>query len=61
MAFIVKLGSMRVVARTASEAVKTIERFIEDNAKSEPTVSTFDGSEFGIENLRKLVDTGGRH
>jgi hypothetical protein len=55
MAFIVKLGSMSIVARTASEAVRTFERFMDDDSRSEPTISTFDGIKFGIESLRRMM------
>lgn len=55
MAYIVKLGSMSVVARTASEAVRLVERFLFDAPGSEPVVSNFDGTIFDIERLRGLI------
>jgi hypothetical protein len=48
-----------VVARSASDVLSTVEKFLNDDASLEPVVSTFEGLIIDIEQLRGLVgDTG---
>jgi hypothetical protein len=57
--FLVKVGSLMVVARSASDVLSTVEKFLNDDASLEPVVSTFEGLIIDIEQLRGLVgDTG---
>jgi hypothetical protein len=53
--FLVKVGSLTVVARSASDVVSTVDRLLSDDQSSEPVVSTFDGASVDIEHLRGLV------
>jgi hypothetical protein len=55
MAYIVRLGSMTVVVPTVEETVDTLEKFLGDDKKSAPTVSTFDGDLLDIETLRGMM------
>jgi serine phosphatase RsbU (regulator of sigma subunit) len=53
--FLVKVGSLTVVARSASDVLNTVDRFLSDDQSSEPVVSTFEGSIIDIDHLRGLV------
>jgi hypothetical protein len=53
--FLVKVGSFTVVARSASDVLSTIDRFLSDDESLEPIVSTFEGATIDIEQLRGLV------
>ncbi|MCP3379310.1 MULTISPECIES: hypothetical protein [unclassified Bradyrhizobium] len=55
MPFLVKVGSLTVVARSASDVVSTVDRLLGDDQSLEPVVSTFEGSIIDIEQLRGLV------
>ncbi|MDN4986618.1 hypothetical protein KUL72_02345 [Bradyrhizobium arachidis] len=55
MPFLVKAGSLTVVARSALDAVSTVDRLLSDDESLEPVVSTFEGSIVDIEQLRELV------
>ena len=55
MAFLIKLGSITVVVPTASEAVDTFDKFVADNTRTEPVISTFDGATIAIDHLRGIV------
>lgn len=55
MAFIVTSGSLIVVVPTASEAIKTYDRYVREGARSAPTIATFDGLSLEIEEMRKLL------
>ena len=55
MAFLIKRGSMTIVAPTAFEAVDTFDKFVADSELIEPVISTFDGAKIDIERLRGLL------
>ena len=55
MPFLVKVGSLTVVARSASDVVSTVDRLLGDDQSLEPVVSTFEGSIIDIEQLRGLA------
>lgn len=55
MPFIIKVGSLTVVARTAADGLRAVERFLEDGETSEPIISTFDGGVVDVTQLRRLV------
>ncbi|MBR0874391.1 hypothetical protein JQ633_28825 [Bradyrhizobium tropiciagri] len=55
MPFIIKVGSLTVVARTASDGLRAVERFLADGETSEPVISTFEGKVVDITQLRRLV------
>jgi hypothetical protein len=55
LAFVVRNGSLTVVARSPAEVLRTVEKFIGDDAASEPVISTFDGVMIDIEALRRLA------
>ncbi len=55
MAFIIRFGSMTVVVPTVEETVDTLEKFLADDKKSAPTVSTFDGDLLDLETLRGML------
>jgi hypothetical protein len=55
MAYIIKVGSMSVVARTAQEAISIVETLLLDNQQRQPVISNFHDKEIEIEQLRKLV------
>ena len=56
MAFIVRNGSLAIVARSAADVLRTIDTFVSDDETSEPVVSTFEGGLVDIGELRQLVD-----
>ena len=58
MPFLVKVGSLTVVARSASDVVSTVDRLLSDDDTLEPEVSTFEGSVVDIDQLRGLVGDG---
>jgi hypothetical protein len=53
--FLVKVGSLTVVARSASDALNTVDRLLSDDDSLEPVVSTFEGSIVDIDRLRGLL------
>jgi hypothetical protein len=53
--FLVKVGSLTVVARSGSDVLSTVDKFLSDDGSLEPVVSTFDGSVIDLERLRGLV------
>jgi hypothetical protein len=53
--FIVRVGSLTVVTRTASDVLRAVERFLEGGETSEPVISTFEGAIVDINQLRQLV------
>ncbi len=55
MPFLVKVGSLTVVARSASDVLSTVERFRSNDDSLEPIISTFEGSIIDIEQLRGFV------
>ena len=55
MPFLVKAGSLTVVARSALDAVSTVDRLLSDDESLEPVVSTFEGSIVDVAQLRELV------
>ena len=55
MPFLVKVGSLTVVARSASDVLNTVARFLGDDDSLVPVVSTFEGSIIDLEHLRGLV------
>jgi hypothetical protein len=56
--FLVKVGSLTVVARSASDVVSTVDRLLSDDDTLEPEISTFEGSVVDIDQLRGLVGDG---
>ena len=59
MAFLIKLGSMTIVAPTACEAVDTFDKFVADSELTEPVIRTLDGAKIEIENLRGMAASAG--
>ena len=55
MPFLVKVGSLTVVARSASDVLSTVDRLLGDDQSLEPIVSTFEGSIIDLDRLRGLV------
>ncbi|MEH2489921.1 hypothetical protein [Bradyrhizobium sp. AZCC 2230] len=55
MPFLVKVGSLTVVARSASDVLNTVEKLLGDDGSLEPVVSTFEGPMIDLEHLRGLV------
>jgi len=53
MVFVIKLGSMKVVTGTATEAVEAFDKFLADDKKALPTIATLDGVVVDIASLRK--------
>lgn len=44
-----------IVARSAAEVLRTVEKFVDDDEFSEPIISTFEGGLVDIGELRRLV------
>jgi hypothetical protein len=59
MAFLIKLGSMTIVAPTACEAVDAFDKFVEDSELAEPLIRTLDGAKIDIERLRGMAANSG--
>lgn len=55
MAFIIRVGSLTVVARTASEALGMVDKFESDEGSATPVVSTFEGATIDIDDLRQCI------
>lgn len=44
-----------IVARSAAEVLRTVEKFVGDDESSEPIISTFEGGHVDIDELRRVV------
>lgn len=55
MAFIIRVGSLTVVARTATEALGMVEKFEGDEGSLEPVISTFGGAIVDVDELRQRI------
>lgn len=55
MAFIIRVGSLTVVARTAAEALGMVDRFESDAESASPVISTFEGATIDVDDLRQSI------
>lgn len=55
MAFIIRVGSLTVVARTAAEALDMVDKFASDEGSAAPVISTFEGAPIEVDDLRQCI------
>jgi hypothetical protein len=53
--FFIKVGSLTVIARSATDVLHAVEKLVADDELVEPIVSTFDGITIDIDDLRGIV------
>ena len=53
MAFIIRVGSLTVVARSAAEALGMVDKIENDEGSAAPVISTFEGATIDVDELRQ--------